>query len=58
MSEENRESGSKPVVVQPGPHSIEDVLRRLDPGADDETERFVAAIYEDRRRCAADSPRE
>jgi hypothetical protein len=36
-------------VVHPGPSSIEDLLQNLDPAPDDETERFVAAIYADRR---------
>jgi hypothetical protein len=47
-----RESGSKPVVVHPGPRSIEDLLRHIDQVPDDETERFVAAIYADRRESA------
>jgi hypothetical protein len=46
------ESGRKPVVVHPGPLSIEDLLRHVDPAPDDETERFVAAIYADRRDAA------
>jgi hypothetical protein len=49
MNEENRKPDSKPVVEHPGPHSIEEILRFVDPGPDDETEQFVAAIYEDRR---------
>jgi acetylglutamate kinase len=44
-----RDAGQKPVVVHPGPSSIEDLLRNVDPAPDDETERFVAAIYADRR---------
>jgi hypothetical protein len=46
----NEENVSKPDGVDPRPHSIEGHLRHVDPGPDDETERFVAAIYEDRRR--------
>jgi hypothetical protein len=56
MSERNQqvpESASKPAVVHPGPVSIEDLLRYVDPAPDDETERFVAAIYTDRREAAA-----
>lgn len=46
-----------PVVVHPGPSSIEDLLRNIDPAPDEETERFVAAIYSDRRDSAdASSP--
>jgi hypothetical protein len=56
MNDENqalREPGCKPVVVHPGPLSIEDLLRYVDPAPDDEAERFVAAIYADRRDAAA-----
>jgi len=51
-----REDGNKPVVVHCGPPlSIEDLLRNIDPAPDDETERFVAAIYADRRDAAGTS---
>ena len=56
MNDENqalREVGSKPVVVHPGPLSIEDLLRYVDPAPDVETELFVASIYADRREAAA-----
>jgi hypothetical protein len=49
---------NKPVIVHPGPVSIEDLLRHVDPAPDDETERFVAAIYADRRADAATLPPE
>ncbi|MGC9952426.1 MAG: hypothetical protein ABSF64_39315 [Bryobacteraceae bacterium] len=58
MSDENqtaRKAGWQPAVVHPGPRSIEDLLRHVDPAPDDETERFVAAIYAD-RSDAANSP--
>lgn len=42
----------KPVVVGPQPFSFDDILRNVDPAPDDETERFVAAIYADRRGSA------
>ena len=61
MNEENqgvRTPECKPVVVHPGPRSIEDLLRHVDPAPDDETERFVAAIYADRREAAATPPPE
>ena len=45
----------RPAVVHPGPPSIEDLLRSIDPAPDDETERFVAAIYEDRREAVRNS---
>ena len=48
-----REPGGKPVAANPGQHSIENLLRHLDPAPDEETERFVAAIYADRREGAA-----
>jgi len=51
-----RELSRKPVVVHPGPPSIEDLLRHVDPAPDDETERFVAAIYAERSEAAANSP--
>jgi hypothetical protein len=38
----------KPRVVHPGPRSIDDLLRYTDPAPDEETERFVDAIYADR----------
>lgn len=50
-----RESSSKPVVVHPGPRSIEDILQFVDKAPDDETERFVFRIYADRRESAATS---
>ena len=43
-----RNAGYKPVLVGPQPFSFEDLLRNVDPAPDEETERFVAAIYEDR----------
>ena len=42
-------------VVHPGPLSIEDLLRSIDPAPDDEIERFVAAIYTDRREAVRNS---
>ena len=56
MNDENqalRDVGSKPVVMHPGPASIDDLLRNVDPAPDDETELFVASIYADRREAAA-----
>jgi hypothetical protein len=47
-----REAGYKPVVLHPRPSSFEDLLRSVDPAPDDETERFVAAIYADRNEAA------
>ena len=54
MNDENqahREPGRGPLVVHPGPVSIDDILRYIDPAPDDETERFVADIYADRREA-------
>jgi hypothetical protein len=45
-------NGNTPVVVHPGPASIEDLLRHIDPAPDEETERFVATIYADRGESA------
>ena len=47
-----RNAGYKPVVVGPRPFSFEDLLRHVDPAPDQETERFVGAIYADRRQAA------
>ena len=44
-----RNAGYRPVVVGPQPFSLHEILRNVDPGPDEETERFVAAIYADRR---------
>ncbi len=44
-------AGHRPAIVHPVPLSIEDLLRSIDPAPDDETERFVAAIYADRREA-------
>ena len=43
-----RNAGYKPVVVGPQPFSFDDILRNVDLAPDDETERFVEAIYMDR----------
>jgi hypothetical protein len=48
------EAGDRPVVVHPGPPSIDHLLLNVDPAPDDETERFVAAIYADRREATGD----
>jgi hypothetical protein len=50
-----RDAGYKPLVVGPRPFSFEDLLRNVDPAPDDETERFVAAIYADRHEAAGTS---
>jgi hypothetical protein len=47
-------AGYKPTVVGPQPFSFDDLLRHIDPAPDGETERFVAAIYADRRQAAED----
>lgn len=49
------DAGYKPVLVGPQPFSFEDLLRSVDPAPDEETERCVAAIYEDRRQAAEKS---
>lgn len=58
MNDENqtlRDAGCQPIVAHPGPLSIEDLLRYVDPAPDEETERFVAAIYADRGEAAETS---
>jgi hypothetical protein len=59
MNDENQELPNpdcKPIAVHPAPLSIEDLLQYVDPAPDDETERFVAAIYADRRDAGGSSP--
>lgn len=51
-------AGYKPVVVGPQPFSLEDLLRNIDPAPDEETERFIAAIYADRRQAAGNASSE
>jgi hypothetical protein len=48
--QELRNARHKPVLVGPQPFSFEEILRNVDPAPDEETERFVAAIYADRRQ--------
>jgi hypothetical protein len=47
-----RDGSEWPVVVHPGPASIDELLRNIDPAPDDETERFVAGIYAERHESA------
>lgn len=49
------DSGYKPVLIGPRPFSFEQILRNVDPAPDDEIERFVEAIYADRRRSIEDA---
>ena len=53
--EDLRNAGYKPVLVGPHPFSFEEILRNVDPAPDEETKRFVAAIYADRRQAARNS---
>ena len=48
-----RNAGYKPVLVGPRPFSLEEILRHVDPAPDEETERFVIAIYADRRQATS-----
>jgi hypothetical protein len=50
-----RDAGYRPPVIGPRPFCFEDLLRNVDPALDEETERFVAAIYADRRQAAENS---
>ena len=45
-----RNSDYKPVLIGPQPFSFDEILRNIDPAPDEETERFVEAIYADRRQ--------
>ena len=53
--QELRNAGYKPVLIGPKPFSFEEILRNVDPVPDEETDRFVAAIYADRRQSTEDS---
>jgi hypothetical protein len=56
MKDDNKAIGQTahiPVIVHLGPPSIEELLRHVDPAPDDETERFINAIYADRRKRKA-----
>ena len=48
-------AGYRPVVVGPQPFSFDELLRNVDPAPDEETERFVADIYADRRQATENS---
>ncbi len=56
--QELRNGGYKPVLVGPQPFSLEEILRNVNPAPDEETERFVAGIYADRRQAAEHPPSE
>jgi hypothetical protein len=61
MNDDNQalwEPHSKPVVVHPGPASIDDLLKHVDPAPDEEIDRFVSSIYADRREAAGILPAE
>ena len=51
-------AGHEPPIVGPQPFSFDEILRNIDPAPDEDTERFVAAIYADRRVAAEDSSSE
>ncbi|MBM3725353.1 MAG: hypothetical protein FJW40_08015 [Acidobacteria bacterium] len=53
--QELRNAGYKPVLIGPRPFSLDSILRNVDPAPDEETERFVEAIYADRRQGAEDT---
>ena len=50
-----RDAGYKPTIVGPQRFSFDEILRYVDPALDEETERFVAAIYSDRRKAVENS---
>lgn len=50
------EPARAPIVVHPGPASLDDLLRYVDPAPDQETEAFVSAIYADRREARGALP--
>ena len=56
--EDLRNARYRPFLVGPQPFSFEEILRNVDPAPDEETERFVAAIYADRRQSSENSSAE
>jgi hypothetical protein len=48
VNDEIQQIREKPFVAHPGPVSIDELLRNIDPAPDHETERFIAAIYAER----------
>jgi hypothetical protein len=50
-----QEKFGRPAVTHPGALSMDELLRNIDPAPDDETERFVALIYADRRGASGQS---
>jgi len=56
--QEFRTARHKPVLVGPQPFSFEEILRTVDSAPDEETERFVGAIYADRRQSTESSSSE
>ncbi len=46
------DAGYKPVLVGPQPFSFENLLRYIDRAPAEETDRFVEAIYADRKQAA------
>jgi hypothetical protein len=53
--EQLRNSGYKPVLVGPKNFSLDEILRNVEPAPDEGTERFVAAIYEDRQQSVGNA---
>ncbi|MCC6341155.1 MAG: hypothetical protein IT166_03095 [Bryobacterales bacterium] len=56
--QELRKTGYKPVLAGPQPFSFDEILRHIDPAPDEEIERFVEAIYSDRRQSTENSSSE
>jgi hypothetical protein len=53
-----RDAGYKPSLVGPRPFSFDNILQNISPAPDEETERFVAEIYADRRQAGEHAPSE
>ena len=58
MKEKKGTAGETKQAGSSGPHSIDEILKHIDPAPDEETERFVSAIYADRREPVEMSPAE
>jgi hypothetical protein len=52
MARPQDQAREKPIIVHPGPASIEDLLKLIDPAPEEEAEAFVEMIYAARRESA------
>ena len=53
MQRPQDQTGERPTIVHPGPASMEDLLKSIDPAPEEEAGAFVEMIYAARREAAA-----